>query len=77
MNDIESLLTATLRLRILIKLLLRFSEQIDVSIDINTDFYVIKDFFFTEEVFARIFCFIIVMMMMMMMMLRKAARSIL
>ena len=54
MNDIKSLLTATLRLRILIKLLLRFSEQIDVSIDINTDFYVIKDFFFTEEVFCNV-----------------------
>ncbi len=76
MNNIESLLIITLRLRILIKLLLRFSEQTDVNIDINTDFCITEDFFFTEEVFVRIFCFVIVMMMMMMM-LRKAARSIL
>ncbi len=41
----------------------------------NIDFYVIEDFFFTEEVFVRIFCFVIVMMMMMM--LRKTVRSIL
>jgi len=75
MNDIKSLLTATLRLRILIKLLLRFSEQTDVNIDINTDFYITEDFFFTEEVFARIFYFVI--MMMMMMMLRKTVRLIL
>ncbi len=75
MNDIKSLLTATLRLRISIKLLSRFSEQTDVSINMSTDSYVTEDFFFTEEVFARIFCFVIVMMMMMM--LRKAARSIL
>jgi len=73
MNNIESLLIITLRLRILIKLLLRFSEQTDVNIDINTDFCITEDFFFTEEVFVRIFCFVIVMMMM----LRKAARSIL
>jgi hypothetical protein len=75
MNDIESLLIVTLRLRILIKSLLRFSEQIDMNIDISTDSYVIEDFFFTEEVFVRIFCFVIVTVMMMM--LRKAARSIL
>ncbi len=75
MNDIESLLTATLRLRILIRLLSRFSEQTDVSIDMNTDSYVTEDFFCKEEVFARIFCFVIVMMMMMT--LRKAVRSIL
>jgi len=75
MNNIESLLTATLRLRILIKSLLRFSEQTDVNIDINTDFCVTEDFFFTEEVFAKVFHFVI--MMMMMMMLRKAVRSIL
>jgi len=41
----------------------------------STDFYVTEDFFCKEEVFARIFCFVIVMMMMMM--LRKAVRSIL
>ncbi len=75
MNNIESLLTAILRLRILIKSLLRFSEQTDVNIDINTDFCVTEDFFFTEEVFAKVFHFVI--MMMMMMMLRKAVRSIL
>jgi len=74
MNDIKSLLTAILRLRILIKLLLRFSEQTDVNIDINTDFYITEDFFFTEEVFARVFHFVIVMMIMMM--LRKAVRLI-
>jgi len=68
-------LTATLRLRILIKLLLKFNEQTDVNIDINTDSYVTEDFFFTEEVFIRIFCFVIVMMMIMM--LRKAVKSIL
>ncbi len=75
MNDTESLLITTLRLRILIKLLLRFSEQTDVNIDININFYVIEDFFFTEEVFVKVFCFVIVMMMMMM--LRKTVRSIL
>ncbi len=75
MNDIESLLIATLRLRILIRLLLRFSEQTDVNTDMNTDSYVTENFFFTEEVFARIFCFVIVMMTMMM--LKKAVRSIL
>ncbi len=75
MNDTESLLTATLRLRILMRLLLRFSEQTDVSTDISTDSYVIEDFFFTEEVFVRVFCFVIVMVTMMM--LRKAARLIL
>ncbi len=75
MNDIEFLLTATLRLRISIKLLLRFSEQTDVNTDMNTDFCVTEDFFFTEEVFARVFYFIIVMMMIMM--LRKTVRSIL
>ncbi len=57
------------------RLLLRFSEQTDVSTDINTDFYVTEDFFCKEEVFVRVFCFVIVMMMMMM--LRKAVRSIL
>jgi len=62
-------------LRILIKLLLKFNEQTDVNIDINTDSYVTEDFFFTEEVFIRIFCFVIVMMMIMM--LRKAVKSIL
>jgi len=75
MNDIESLLTATLRLRILMRLLLRFSEQTDVNIDMNIDFCITEDFFFTEEVFARTFHFVIVMMTMMM--LRKAVRSIL
>jgi len=75
MNDIESLLTATLRLRILIRSLSRFSEQTDVNIDINTDFYITEDFFFIEEVFARVFCFVIVMIMTVM--LRKAVRSIL
>jgi hypothetical protein len=53
------------------KLLSRFNEQTDVNIDINTDFCVTENFFFTEEVFARIFCFVIVMM------LRKTVRSIL
>ncbi len=57
------------------RLLLRFSEQTDVSTDISTDSYVIEDFFFTEEVFVRVFCFVIVMVTMMM--LRKAARLIL
>jgi len=57
------------------KLLLKFNEQTDVNTDINTDSYVTEDFFCKEEVFARIFCFVI--MMMMMMMLRKAVRSIL
>ena len=75
MNDIESLLIAILRLRISIKLLLRFSEQTDVNIDINTDLYIIEDFFFTEEVFVRVFYFIIVMMMTAT--LKKAVRSIL
>ncbi len=75
MNDTESLLIATLRLRISIRSLLRFSEQTDVNIDINIDFCVTEDFFFTEKVFVRIFCFVIVMMMMMM--LRKIVRSIL
>ncbi len=75
MNDIESLLTATLRLRISIRLSSRFSKQTDVNTDININFYVTEDFFFTEEVFARAFCFIIVMMMTVM--LRKAVRSIL
>jgi len=75
MNNIESLLTATLRLRILMRLLSRFSKQTDVSININIDFYVTEDFFFTEEVFARIFHFVIVMMMTAM--LRKTVRLIL
>ncbi len=74
MNNIKFLLTAILRLRISIKLLLRFSEQTDVNIDINTDFCVTEDFFFTEEVFARIFYFIIVMMTTVM--LRKTVRLI-
>ncbi len=74
MNDIKSLLTATSRLRILMKLLSRFSEQTDVNTDMNTDSCITEDFFFTEEVFARIFHFVIVMMMMMM--LKKAARLI-
>jgi len=55
--------------------LLRFSEQTDVSIDINTDFYITEDFFCKEEVFVRIFCFVIVMMMTAM--LKKAVRLIL
>ncbi len=76
MNNIESLLTAILRLRISIRSSLRFSEQTDVNIDISTDFYVTEDFFCKEKVFVRIFCFVIVMMMMMMM-LRKAVRLIL
>jgi len=75
MNDNESLLTATLRLRISIRSLLRFSKQTDVNTDINTDFHITEDFFCKEEVFVRIFCFVIVMMTMMM--LRKAVRSIL
>ncbi len=75
MNDIESLLTAILRLKISMRSLSRFSEQTDVNTDISTDFCVTEDFFFTEEVFARVFCFVIVMMMMMM--LRKAVRLIL
>ncbi len=75
MNDTESLLTATLRLRILMKLSLRFSEQADVSTDMNTDSCVTEDFFFTKEVFARIFHFVIVMMIMTM--LRKTVRLIL
>ncbi len=75
MNDIESLLTATLRLRISIRLSLRFSKQTNVSTDMNTDSYVTEDFFCKEEVFARIFHFVIVMMIMMM--LRKAVRLIL
>ncbi len=75
MNDIESLLTATLKLRTLMRSSSRFSEQTDVSTDMSTDFHITEDFFFTEEVFARVFCFIIVMMMMVM--LGKAARSIL
>ncbi len=75
MNDIESLLTAILRLRILIRSLLRFSEQTDVSTDINTDSYVIEDFFCKKEVFIRVFHFVIVMMIMMM--LKKAMRLIL
>ncbi len=75
MNDIEFLLTAILRLKISMKLLSRFSEQTDVNIDININFCVTEDFFFTEEVFTRIFCFVIVMMMMMM--LRKTVRLIL
>jgi len=57
------------------RLLLRFSEQTDVSTDMSTDFYVTEDFFFTEEVFARIFHFVIVMMTIVM--LRKAVRLIL
>ncbi len=57
------------------RLLSRFSEQTDVNTDMNTDSCITEDFFFTEEVFARAFCFVIVMMMMMM--LRKAVRSIL
>jgi len=75
MNDIESLLTAILRLRILIRSLLRFSEQTDVNTDMSTDSYIIEDFFYKEEVFARIFCFVI--MMMIMIILKKAVRSIL
>jgi len=75
MDDIESLLTATLRLRISMRSLSRFSEQADVNTDMSTDSYITEDFFCKEEVFARIFCFVIVMMMMMM--LRKAVRSIL
>ncbi len=75
MNDIESLLTATLRLRISIRSSLRFSEQTDVNTDMNTDFHVTEDFFCKEEVFARVFCFVIVMVMTVM--LRKAVRSIL
>jgi len=75
MNDTESLLTATLRLRILIRSLLRFSEQTDVNIDINTDSYVTEDFFFTEKVFAKVFCFVIVIMTTVM--LRKTVRLIL
>ncbi len=76
MNDIESLLIATLRLRISIRSSSRFSKQTDVSTDMSTDFYITEDFFCKEEVFVRVFCFVIVMMMMMMM-LRKAVRSIL
>ncbi len=75
MNDTESLLTATLRLRILIRSLLRFSEQTDVNIDMNTDSYVTEDFFFTEKVFVKVFCFVIVMMTIVM--LRKTVRLIL
>jgi len=75
MNDTESLLTATLRLRILMRSLLRFSEQTDVNIDINTDSYVTEDFFFTEKVFAKVFCFVIVIMTTVM--LRKTVRLIL
>ncbi len=75
MNDTESLLTATLRLRILMKSLLRFSEQTDVNIDMNTDSYVTEDFFFTEKVFVKVFCFVIVMMTTVM--LRKTVRLIL
>jgi len=75
MNDIESLLTATLRLRISMRSSLRFSKQTDVSTDINTDFCITEDFFCKEEVFARVFHFVIVMMMTAM--LRKAVRSIL
>jgi len=75
MNDIESLLTAILRLRISIRSLSRFSEQTDVNTDMSTDSYITEDFFYKEEVFARIFCFVI--MMMIMMILRKAVRSIL
>jgi hypothetical protein len=75
MNDIESLLTATLRLRISMRSSLRFSKQTDVSTDINTDFCITEDFFCKEEVFAEVFHFVIVMMMTAM--LRKAVRSIL
>jgi len=75
MNDIESLLTTTLRLRISMRLFLRFSEQTDVNTDMSTDSHITEDFFFTEKVFARIFCFIIVMVMTAM--LRKTVRSIL
>jgi len=42
--------------------------------NMNTDFCITEDFFFTEKVFARIFYFVIVMMTMMM--LRKAVRLI-
>ncbi len=42
MNDTESLLIVILKLKILIRSLLRFSEQTDVNIDMNTDFYVTK-----------------------------------
>jgi hypothetical protein len=75
MNDIESLLIITLRLRILIRLLLRFSEQTDVNINMSIDFCITEDFFFTEKVFVRVFHFVIVMMMMTM--LRKTVKSIL
>jgi len=56
------------------KSLSRFSEQTNVNTDININFYVIEDFFFTEKVFVRVFHFVIVMMMMMM--LRKTVRLI-
>jgi len=68
-------LTTTLRLRILMKLSLRFSEQTDVNTDININFYITEDFFFIEEVFVRVFHFVIVMMTMIM--LRKTVRLIL
>jgi len=57
------------------RLSLRFSEQTDVNTDMSTDSYITEDFFCKEEVFIRIFCFVIVMMTMMM--LRKAVRLIL
>ncbi len=75
MNDIEFLLTTTLRLRILMRLSLRFSEQTDVSTDMSINSCITEDFFFTEEVFARVFHFVIVTATMMM--LRKAVRLIL
>ncbi len=68
-------MTTTLRLRILMKLSLRFSEQTDVNTDININFYITEDFFFIEEVFVRVFHFVIVMMTMIM--LRKTVRLIL
>ncbi len=74
MNDTEFLLIVILRLRISMRSLSRFSEQTDVSIDMSTDFHITEDFFFIEEVFARIFHFVIVMMMTVMS--EKAVRSI-
>jgi len=42
------------------RLLSRFSEQTDVDTDMSTDSCITEDFFFTEEVFARAFHFVIV-----------------
>jgi len=75
MNDTESLLTATSRLRISMRSSSRFSEQADVNTDMSTDSCVTEDFFFTEEVFARAFHFVIVTVMTAM--LGKAVRLIL